>query len=79
VIRGQVEQLAFCVPGRWQKFSELKISSAGVTEGCEVQVGAGEKAVGEAGPVLHPFERGFDQRSELATLRLEVGQGPLEV
>ena len=52
----------------------------GVAEGCEVQAGAGEEAVEEAGPVLHPPEPGLDQRGELADVALgEVGQGALEV
>ena len=37
----------------------------GVTEGCEVQAGAGEEAVEEPGPVLHPLEPGLDQGGQL--------------
>jgi hypothetical protein len=52
----------------------------GVTEGCEVESGAGEEAVEEAGPVLHSLEPGLDQRGELAEVAFgQVGQGPLEV
>lgn len=51
-----------------------------VTEGCEVEPGAGEEAVQEAGPVLHPFEAGLHQRGELSDVVFgQVGQGPLEV
>src|SRR5204863_8213139 len=38
---------------------------AGVTEGCEIEPGAGEEPGQEAGPVLHPPEPGLDQRGEL--------------
>jgi hypothetical protein len=37
----------------------LKTSMVGVTEGCEVEPRAGEEAVEEAGPVLHPLEPGL--------------------
>jgi hypothetical protein len=48
----------------------------GVTEGCEVEPGASEEAVEEAGPVLHPFQPGFHQGGELAEVALgQVGQG----
>ncbi|MGO9080262.1 MAG: hypothetical protein ACLQDY_14655 [Streptosporangiaceae bacterium] len=51
----------------------------GVTEGCEVQAGAGQEAVEEAGPVLHVPEPGLDQRGELAEVASgEAGQGALE-
>jgi hypothetical protein len=51
-----------------------------VTEGREVEPGAGEEAVEEARPVLHPFEPGLDQRGELGDVVFgQVGQGPLEV
>ncbi len=53
---------------------------AGVTEGCEVESGAGEEAVEQAGPVLHPFEPGLDQGGELGEVAFgQVGQRPLEV
>lgn len=42
----------------------------GVTQGCEVQPGAGEEAAEEAGPVLHPPEPGLDQRGQLAEVAL---------
>jgi hypothetical protein len=46
-----------------------------VTEGCEVEPGAGEEAVEEAGPVLHAPEPGLDQRGELADVAFgEVGE-----
>jgi hypothetical protein len=52
----------------------------GVTEGCEVQAGAGEESVEDAGPVLHAFEPGLNQRGELAEVAFgQVGQGSLEV
>jgi len=52
----------------------------GVTEGREVEPGAGEEAVDEAWPLLHPFEPGLHQCGELAEVVFgEVGQGPLEV
>src|SRR4249919_3008775 len=48
----------------------------GVTEGCEVESGAGEEAFEQAGPALHPFELGLDQPDELAEVAFgEVGQG----
>jgi hypothetical protein len=51
-----------------------------VTQGCEVEPGAGEEAIEKAGLVLHPPEPGLGQRSELADAAFdEVGQGPLEV
>ena len=41
----------------------------------EVEPGLGEEAVDEAGPVLHPFKPGLDQRGQLIeTLLGEVGQ-----
>ena len=52
----------------------------GVTEGCEVQAGAGEEAFEEPGPVLHPPEPGLHQRGQLGEVAFgQVGQGPLEV
>src|SRR6266516_5077525 len=52
----------------------------GVTEGAEVEACAGKEAVEEAGPVLHSFEPGLDQRGELREVALgQVGQGPFEV
>jgi hypothetical protein len=52
----------------------------GVTEGTEIESGAGEEAVEEAGPVLHPLEPRLDQRGELGEVAFgEVGQGPFEV
>jgi hypothetical protein len=50
-------------------------------EGCEVEPGAGEGPVEEAGPVLlHPFQPGLHQRGQLAEVAFgQVGQGPLEV
>jgi hypothetical protein len=54
----------------------LKNLNCGVTEGCEVEPGASE----EAGPVLHPFEAGPDQRGQLAEVAFgQVGQGSLQV
>jgi hypothetical protein len=51
-----------------------------VTEGREVEPHAGEEAIEEAGPVLHPFEPGLHQRGQLGDVVFgEVGQGPLEV
>src|SRR5215468_9524993 len=48
---------------------------AGVIEGCEVEAGAGEEAVEQAGPVLHPFEPGLDQRGDLGQVAFgQVGQ-----
>src|SRR6266704_6777073 len=53
---------------------------AGVTEGCEVEAGAGEEAVEQAGPVLHAFEPGLDQGGELGKVAFgQVGQGSFEV
>ena len=53
---------------------------AGGAERCEVQPGAGEEAVEEAGPLLHPPETGLHQRGQLDDVALgHVGQGPLEV
>jgi uncharacterized protein YjlB len=47
----------------------------GVTEGCEVESGAGEEAVEQAGPVLHPPEPGLDQGGELGEVAFgQVGQ-----
>jgi hypothetical protein len=58
----------------------LRCGRPRVTEGCEVEPGAGEETADEAGTVLHPFEPGLDQRGELAEVVLgEVGQRPLEV
>lgn len=58
----------------------LKILMAGITEGCEVEPGAVEEAVEEAGTVLHPPEPVPDQRGELAEVAPgQVGQGSLEV
>jgi len=45
-------------------------SIAEVTEGCEVEPGASEEAIEEAGPVLHPPEPGLDQRGQLADVAL---------
>src|SRR5258708_4035484 len=46
----------------------------GVTEGREVQAGAGEEAFEEAGPVMHPFEPGLHQGGQLADVVLgQVG------
>src|SRR5258708_27810149 len=51
----------------------------GVTEGCEVESGAGEEAVEEAGPVLHPFQPGLYQGGELADVAFgQVGQGSFQ-
>jgi hypothetical protein len=48
---------------------------AGVTEGCEVESGAGEEASQEAGPVLYPPEPGLDQGGELGEVAFgQVGQ-----
>jgi len=52
----------------------------GVTEGSEVQAGAGEEAFEEGGPVLHPFQPGLDQGGQLGEVAFgQVGQGALEV
>ena len=52
----------------------------GVTEGAEIESGAGEEAVEEAGPVLHPLEPRLHQRGELSEVAFgEVGQGSLEM
>ena len=52
----------------------------GVTEGCEVQAGAGEEAFEERGPVLHPFQPGLHQGGQLGEVAFgQVGQGPLEM
>jgi hypothetical protein len=52
----------------------------GVTEGLQVEAGAGEEAFQEGGPVLHPFEAGLDQGGELGEVAFgQVGQGSLEV
>jgi hypothetical protein len=52
----------------------------GVTEGCEIEAGAGQKPVEEAGPVLHAPEPGLDQGGELGEVAFgEVGQGSFEV
>ena len=51
----------------------------GVTEGYEVEPGACEETLEEAGPVLHPFEPVPGQRGQLADVALDqVGQGPFE-
>jgi hypothetical protein len=51
-----------------------------VAEGCEVEAGAGEEAVKESGPVLHPLEPGLDQGGELAEVAFgQVGQGSFQV
>jgi hypothetical protein len=53
---------------------------AGVTEGCEVEAGAGEEAAEQAGAVLHPFEPGPDQGGELGEVAFgQVGQRSLQV
>jgi hypothetical protein len=53
---------------------------AGDTKGCEVEPGAGEEAVEQAGAVLHPLEPGLDQRGELGEAAFgQVGQGSLQV
>lgn len=58
----------------------LNIANCGVTKGCEVEAGAGEEAIEETGPVLHPFELGLHQRSQLSdVVSGQVGQRPLEV
>jgi hypothetical protein len=52
----------------------------GVTEGCEVEAGAGEEAVEQAGPVLHAPEPGLDQGGELGKVAFgQVGQGAFEM
>jgi hypothetical protein len=56
------------------------IRRAGVTQGCEVQAGAGEEPAQEGGPVLHPLEPGLDQRGQLGEVALgEIGQGSFQV
>jgi hypothetical protein len=45
-----------------------------------LEPGAGEEAVEEAGPVLHPPEPGLHQRGQLADVAFsQVGQGSLQV
>lgn len=52
----------------------------GVTKGFDVQAGAGQEPVEEAGPVLHPFQAGFHQGSQLGQVAFgQVGQGPFQV
>jgi hypothetical protein len=52
----------------------------GVTEGCEVQAGAGQESFEERGPVLHPFEPGLHQGGQLGEVAFgQVGQGALEM
>jgi hypothetical protein len=52
----------------------------GVTEGYEVQAGAGEEAFEERGPVLHPFQPGLHQGGQLGEVAFgRVGQGSLEM
>ena len=52
----------------------------GVTEGAEVQAGAGEEAFEEGGPVLHPPEPGLNQGGQLGEVAFgQVGQGPFQV
>jgi hypothetical protein len=52
----------------------------GVTEGCEVQAGAGEEVFEERGPVLHPFQPGLHQGGQLGDVALgQVGQGSFQV
>ena len=52
----------------------------GVTKGCEVEPSAGEEAVEEAGPVLHPPQPGLDQHGELGEVAFgKVGQGSFEM
>jgi hypothetical protein len=49
---------------------------AGDTKGCQVEPGAGEEAVEQAGAVLHPLKPGLDQRGELGEVAFgQVGQG----
>src|SRR5262245_28150719 len=49
-------------------------------EGCEVEAGAGEEAVEEPGPVLHPPQPGFDQCGELGEVVFgQVGQGSFQM
>src|SRR6266851_1156557 len=53
---------------------------AGVTEGCEVEAGAGEEAAEQAGPVLHAPQPGLDQGGELGEIAFgQVGQGSFQV
>ena len=58
----------FCRPPAYYGINELHF--LGVTEEREVRVGAGEGPVEGSGPVLHPFEPGFDQGGQLARFRL---------
>lgn len=52
----------------------------GVTQGCEVEPGAGEEAVEEARPVLHPFQPGLHRAASWLMLRsARVAKGPLQV
>jgi hypothetical protein len=65
---------------RMKRSLSLKNLRLGVTEWRQVEVGTGEEAAEQAGPVLHPPEPGPDQGGELAEIALgEVGQGALEV
>jgi hypothetical protein len=55
------------------------IFNGGVTERREVEPGACEESLEEAGPVLHPPEPGPGQRGQLAKVAFDqVSQGPLE-
>src|SRR5258706_13234939 len=52
----------------------------GVTEGAEVQAGAGEEALEEGWPVLHPPEPGLNQGGQLGEVAFgQVSQGPFQV
>ena len=79
-IAGQLQRRE---PGRDVHFRIQRLKRSlmvGVTEGCEVQAGAGEEAVKEPGPVLHPLEPGLHQGGELGQVAFgEVGQGSFQV
>lgn len=51
----------------------------GITEGCEVEPGAGEEAAEQAGALLHLLEPGLDQRGELGTPRPARPAAPARV
>lgn len=71
--------LACAAPARFS-VSANDLQLRGVTEGREVEPGAGEEALDEAGLVLHVPEPGLGERGELGDVALgEVGQGAFQV
>ncbi len=56
------------------------LSQFGLLEGCEIEAGLGEESLKEAGPALHPPDRGLHQCGQLIDVVLgEVGQRSLQV